>query len=668
MAIDRVKRVTLMVPAYNSRPFVSRLYQLGVLHVLDVFSSIPAAQTALRKYTVTAGDEGGEIQKLEFIISTLAPFLTRKKSFLEGLFPVPVQVKKKELSEIISSFQTDLIHNDSKALCDERAGVERELKDIRQEIDSLKDLYGLPWTLPELKRIHKVVVRLGTFSREDWRKFILDQRAKELLAWQDVTLTDERQKRVLVAYLPGDKDEEAATLLSSHGFQELAVPDLPGRAEERVSELEGKERALLERQETLLAKMRDLANQYHHRAVAVLGYRESERERRDTETNFARSKKLLLVTGYIRTKDVHILEDTLKVEFPQYAAIYKDPSPDENVPVSLTLNTLFRPVQLITNMFGLPNYFTFDPTPYIVLNFLLFFGICFSDVIYGTMLMGLSYYMMRRYRLNHGLRNFFCLFFYAGASTALCGALTGGWAGDLYKPEYLGEGNPLLYLKERLSIFDPLDNILVALVLVLGLGIINQFYALSLRMYREFRMGRPLNALLDGGLWMIFLSGLVILIACVFIAVPPETVEAGKVAAVLGAVGLVLTQGRGAEGVAARLITGLISIYGIMGTYGATTFISDVLSYSRLLALGLTTSIIAMSFNIIAALVSSAGTIFFILALIIGHLLNFAICIIGSFVHPARLIMLEFFGRFYEAGAIRFRPFGFHSERVQIVE
>ncbi|MCB7129582.1 MAG: hypothetical protein J3T61_08610, partial [Candidatus Brocadiales bacterium] len=121
-------------------------------------------------------------------------------------------------------------------------------------------------------------------------------------------------------------------------------------------------------------------------------------------------------------------------------------------------------------------------------------------------------------------------------------------------------------------------------------------------------------------------------------------------------------------GVAAKVITGLVSIYGITGTYGSTMFISDIISYSRLLALGLTTSIIAMSFNIIAAMLGSAGTIFFILALIVGHVLNFAICIIGAFVHPARLIMLEFFGRFYEAGGIRFRPFGFHSQKVQVIE
>ncbi|MEE9201491.1 MAG: hypothetical protein V3V45_08610 [Candidatus Brocadiales bacterium] len=668
MAIDRVKRVTLLVPAYNGRPLVSRLYQLSVLHVIDVFSSIPAARTVLRKYGVITHNGGEETRRLEFIVSTLAPSLIQERSFLDGIFPVSVQVKKKELADIVSSFQTARVYDDCKTLHDEQALVETELKDIRRERGVLRKLYGLPWRLSEIKAVGRVVVRLGLFTGENWQRFTRDRKAGELFAWQDVTPAESsRQKRVLVAYLSED-ESEAATLATSYGFQELSIPDHTCRAEEWATELELKERVLLERQERVRADLLNLAKLHYQRAVAHLGYHESERERENIEANFARSKKLLLITGYIRVRDVHVLEDMLKAEFPQYATTYKDPSPKENVPVSLTLNALFRPVQLLTKMFGLPNYFTFDPTPFIVLNFLLFFGICFSDVIYGMMLMGISYYMMRRYRVNEGLWDFFRLFFYAGVTTTVCGALTGGWAGDLYKPEYLGPGNPLLYLKEKLSIFDPLDNILVALVLVLGLGIVNQFYALSLRMYRECRMGRPLDALLDGGLWLVFLSGLVILIGHVFIPMPAGAVSTGKAMALFGTVGLVLSQGRNEKGLPAKLITGLVSIYGIMGTYGSTTFISDILSYSRLLALGLTTSIIAMSFNIIAALLGSAGTVFFVLALIIGHVLNFAICIIGSFVHPARLIMLEFFSRFYEAGAVRFRPFGFQSERVQIVE
>ncbi|MGC8846206.1 MAG: V-type ATPase 116kDa subunit family protein, partial [Candidatus Hydrogenedens sp.] len=134
--------------------------------------------------------------------------------------------------------------------------------------------------------------------------------------------------------------------------------------------------------------------------------------------------------------------------------------------------------------------------------------------------------------------------------------------------------------------------------------------------------------------------------------------------------GLVLTQGRDQANPVARFVTGLISLYGIVGSYGITAFIGDTMSYCRLLALGLTTSIVAMSFNMIANLlrpIPYVGIIIFILALIVGHLFNFLISVMGAFVHSMRLILVEFFGRFYEGGGKPFEPLGFNSESAILV-
>ncbi len=139
----------------------------------------------------------------------------------------------------------------------------------------------------------------------------------------------------------------------------------------------------------------------------------------------------------------------------------------------------------------------------------------------------------------------------------------------------------------------------------------------------------------------------------------------------LSALGLVLTQGRAADNWPARLVTGTISLYGILGSYGTTAFIGDVLSYSRLLALGLTTSVIGMAFNIISGFLKDipyAGWGLFLVVCFAGHSFNFVMSILGAFVHPARLIFLEFFGRFYEGGGSPFRPFGFASSNVELTE
>jgi len=150
----------------------------------------------------------------------------------------------------------------------------------------------------------------------------------------------------------------------------------------------------------------------------------------------------------------------------------------------------------------------------------------------------------------------------------------------------------------------------------------------------------------------------------IFTNIPAAVFNTGLWLFTAGAVGLVLTQGRDIKNIFGRLAGGLVSLYGIMGSYGITAFIGDTLSYCRLLALGLTTSIVAMTFNLMAGMLKGipyVGMILFLLLLLIGHVFNFAISVLGAFVHSMRLIYVEFFGRFYEAGSRPFQPLGFDS-------
>jgi V/A-type H+-transporting ATPase subunit I len=249
------------------------------------------------------------------------------------------------------------------------------------------------------------------------------------------------------------------------------------------------------------------------------------------------------------------------------------------------------------------------------------------------------------------------------------GALTGAWAADLWDPKYLGEGNFLLKIKSTFSLIDPLDKPVVMLLVVLGIGIFNQLYGVLLKGYGLLRRGHVLDAVLDAGLWLIVLPGFLIVASKLFMPTPGWLSRLGTWMLALGGLGLMATQGRKEPTLSGKIITGIVSLYGILGSYGCMAFVGDMLSYSRLLALGLTTTIVGMSFNIIADLlrdVPYVGAILFVGMLVVGHLFNFAISILGAFVHSARLIFLEFFGRFYEPNGVPFRPLSVSTERVMV--
>ena len=168
-------------------------------------------------------------------------------------------------------------------------------------------------------------------------------------------------------------------------------------------------------------------------------------------------------------------------------------------------------------------------------------------------------------------------------------------------------------------------------------------------------------AFFDTGLWMMMLLGFAVL--GVGMATSQIILYIGAGIAIACAVGLVLTQGRDKKGFG-KVIGGLASLYDV------TSYISDLLSYSRLLALGLTTGVMAQVFNMLSTMFgrSVVGFIFMVLIMVVGHAINIGLNALGSYVHTMRLQYVEMFSKFYEGGGKEFEPFSLKSKYIKIQE
>ena len=142
------------------------------------------------------------------------------------------------------------------------------------------------------------------------------------------------------------------------------------------------------------------------------------------------------------------------------------------------------------------------------------------------------------------------------------------------------------------------------------------------------------------------------------------TFAVGSALAGIGAIGILFTAGRESRSPIKRFLKGLY------GLYGVSSYLSDILSYSRLLALGLATSVISTVFNQLGAMLGGGvvGAVFFILIFLIGHAMNMAINLLGAYVHTNRLQFVEFFGKFYEGGGRKFQPFAANTKHFKIME
>ena len=322
-----------------------------------------------------------------------------------------------------------------------------------------------------------------------------------------------------------------------------------------------------------------------------------------------------------------------------------DPSEYEEVPVKLKGNKLTEPLNMVTEMYGLPAYDGIDPNGLIMPFFAVFFGIMYADLGYGLVLTLLALFM-RRKRLSRGMKHAAGLLLQVGITTAIFGAIFGGFFGDVI-PVFSET-----FLARRLdmwSLFDPMADPIMLMVGAIALGAFQIIVGMCVRVYLCFRDGRPWDALFDVGTWWLLFVGIAVL-----------ALGYGPWVAVAGALAVMFGQGRG------NPFKGLGKLYNI------TSYLSDVLSYIRLMALFLATGVIASVFNMLGSMLGESlgifGIVGFIAVFLIGHAFNMGLNIIGTFVHAVRLQYLEFFGKFYKEGGRPFKPLSIHTKYYDITE
>ena len=311
-------------------------------------------------------------------------------------------------------------------------------------------------------------------------------------------------------------------------------------------------------------------------------------------------------------------------------------------------------------MYSLPAYNGLDPNPFVMPFFALFFGIMFADMAYGLIMALAGFLALKLMKPKGTMKNMMGLLIQCGISTFLIGFLTGGFFGDAVSViggifgkdwnlvPYLGT----IRIGDSIAIDLPLNllegnNPLYVLILAMVIGVIHLAFGVGIATYLNIKDKNWLAAIADLSWWCIFAG-----IAVMILAKNNILLYVGIAIMVISA----FLQGKG--------LGRLTGIFGAIYN-GLTGYLGDILSYSRLMALMLAGSVIASVFNQLGAL---GGLLLFIPVAIIGHLLNFALNLIGCFVHTMRLQFLEFFGKWYREGGRPFKPLNYNTKYVDIKE
>ncbi|MBO5938240.1 MAG: V-type ATP synthase subunit I [Clostridia bacterium] len=457
-------------------------------------------------------------------------------------------------------------------------------------------------------------------------------------------------KYISVIFCKNDA-ESVGTVLSEYGFVRASFRGVEQTAEEQLLEAEATIHRLLKERGDLNQELIRLAESMEEVEV-LYDLEATELTATIQKQKMVASERTVMLCGWVPERTEERVSELLE----KYACAYEIsvPDPDDKPPVFLQNNRFAENFEWVLEMYSYPAYGRFDPTLIMSIFYFIIFGIMFADAGYGLILMLACFGGVKLLKPGKGMERFLKMFGYCGISCVIFGVLFGAYFGDLplaimrnmmgmseeQLPNLalLGSSAPNVAL-----LFDPLQNPMGFLVVSLAVGAIHLIAGMAVRFVILCKEGQALDAILDIGLyWLLFAGiGLIFLFPTV-----------GLWTTVAAAVLIVLTHGRAEKNLVMKLLKGLLGIYDLI------SYASDLLSYSRILALGLAAGVIGQVVNILGTMGGPTVVGFFalIVAFAIGHLLNIAINVLGTFVHTSRLQYIEFFNKFYEDGGVPFEP------------
>lgn len=640
MAIVKMKRIRLIALAKDRDALLAELLHVGCVEVREPEEDDGGL---LRRDVSALADAKGNLTLLQHAIEVLGKYAPQKKP----LFTQRARIGEAEL----------LDESARRAALEKAEAITGHARTIGQlntrETRIHADRLALePWSacdVPlEVKGTARTELLLGSVPAAADFDAVAGALDESGAAADIRLLSTDREQQYLEVIVHRDSRQQALDVLRSFGFSFAQLKDLTGTVRENIQalgkELEDVDKARSAEIEAIrkMAPCLDELKLGLDRVEQVIAT-ESAKERILT------GGSILYLEGWASVPEIPALEKALAKFDCAWELI--EPTEEEypQVPVQLRNGKLVRPLNMVTEMYSLPAYNGVDPNPLIAPFFILFYGMMMADMGYGLVMMLASAVIMKKSRPNGPtMRYMIPLLGLCGISTFIWGALTGGFFGDLI-PQIRGLITGVDPASVSLwKLFDPLKDAIPVLIGSLVLGVIQVFTGMIVSMYMKIKRGDVMGALCGEGGW--FLA-----FAVIGIGFALGKLTWGLIGALIV---LVITQAYGKKGFG--IITG---VFGALYN-GITGYFSDILSYSRLMALMLAGAVVAQVFNQLGAM--TGNIVLFIIIALLGNAINFALNILGCYVHDMRLQCLEFFGRFYEDGGKPFRPLNINTKYVDV--
>ena len=553
-----------------------------------------------------------------------------------------------ELAKKVLTYDWKKISSELNSIGTQYSQIKSEISKKYTRYDEIDLWERLDVNPKELKKLKKVNTFLGTVPIKLKGTFIDGISELDKTYYEELKIVKDEVFYLVISSIDENEKEKLSEVFRNSSFtvENLdidAVPsDYKNKLQKEISELKKEKRRLKAKIKTYSEDLTDLQAVYEYMQNKKLRIVESEK--------LAQTENTILIKGWIPTEKVSEFEKVVKAEAGDnyYLTFTEADKDDATVPIKLKNGKIASTFENLTGMYAYPKYNEIDPTPLFTPFYILFFGMMGADVGYGLVLLLATMFVLKVVNLSSQMRKSVKFFFYLSFSVIFWGFLYGS---------YFGASIPGMW-----RWIDPAESYNKLLIYSIIFGIVHIFIGLGIKAYMLIRDGKLLEAVYDVLFWYLALIGGMVFLLTGQMTLPAIVKPVSMWVMIIGMAGIVLTGGREAKGIGAKLGGGIYSLYGI------SSYVGDFVSYSRLMALGLSGGFIASAINMIAGMIGGSwvGMIFIPVILIAGHLFNMFLSFLGAYVHTSRLMYVEYFGKFYEGGGKPFKDFRTESKYINL--
>ena len=583
-----------------------------------------------------------DLSKAKMTLDFLTSYMP-KKSGLKALEDDKENLTIDELEEAVKNINWDEIYAKVKEKEDELHSIESKITKLEGEIEVLTPWQALDISFEALNELETVSSFVGSISKQ------YEEQLAETLGTEYVEIISRgnNDTNILVVSL-NERRDEVLNILRGFGFSSFKseLNEVPKVAitnyAHEIEELKSKTFFVKEEVASFEEDYKKMKLVYDYLMNAVLRYKASN--------NFLRTTNTVTIQGWCEVEKNDELQKICKeVLNDEYYISFEEVKEEEVevVPVKLKNGLLSKTFESVTEMYSLPKYNELDPTPLLVPFYLIFFGMMVADVGYGLTMFAVAFCAMKFLKLDKKNQDFARFFLYLSIPTTIIGLIYGSFFGDAVKIP---------------GLVNPTEDVNTLLVASLVFGVVQIFFGLGIKAYALIKSGKPKDALYDSGSWLITLISIGLLAGSIMLGWSPIIKYISIAGMAVGMIIIVLTGGRAEKTKGAQIGQGLYALYGITG------YIGDLVSYTRLMALGLAGGCIASALNLLMQSLTGFWVILIPVVFILAHVFNLLLSLLGAYVHTARLQYVEYFSKFYEGGGKAFTPFKASEKYMNLKE